>query len=107
MKALLIHSCTYEEPATRDRDGNATYGTAKSVSNVRFVPIEATVKSDVGETKDDRVTMYYCPGISTPDFVPKELAKVTFNSEVYTIRSVQPCYTQGGTSVHHYEAALV
>ena len=104
---LLVHSCTYEAPATRDRDGNVTYGTAQSVSNVRFEVIEATAKSDVGETKDDRLTMYYCVGVSTPALTPEELAKVTFDGKAYTIRSVQPRYTQGGSTVHHYEAALV
>ena len=107
MKQLLIHSCTYEAPATIDRDGNKTYGTAQSLSYVRFVPVLAAAKSDIGETKDDRLTLYIAPGITSPDVVPEELAKVTWNSEAYTIRSVTPCYTQGGDTVHHYEAALV
>ena len=107
MKNLLIHTCTYEAPATTDRDGNKTYGTAQQLTNVRLVPVLATAKSDVGETKDDRLTLYYQPGVSSPSITPEELARITWNSEVFTIRSVQPCYTQGGDTVHHYEAALV
>ena len=107
MRRLLIHTCTYEAPATTDRDGNKTYGTAQTLTNVRLVPVLATAKSDIGETKDDRLTLYIAPGITSPDVTPAELARVTWNSEAYTIRSVTPCYTKGGDTVHHYEAALV
>ena len=107
MKQLLIHSCTYAAPASTDRDGNKTYGTAQTLTNVRLVPVLATAKSDIGETKDDRLTLYIAPGITSPDVVPEELAQITWKSETYTIRSVQPCYTKGGDTVHHYEAALV
>ena len=107
MRNLLIHTCTYEAPATTDRDGNKTYGTAQTLTNVRLVPVLATAKSDVGETKDDRLTLYIAPGITNPDVTPAELARVTWNGEDYTIRSVTPCYTCGGDEVHHFEAALV
>lgn len=107
MKSLLIHTCTYEASAGTDRDGNKTYGEAKQLTNVRLVPVLATAKSDVGETKDDRLTLYYEPFVSQPAIIPEELARVTWNGEAYTIRSVTPCYTQGGDAVHHYEAALV
>ena len=46
MKQLLIHSCTYAAPASTDRDGNKTYGTAQTLTNVRLVPVLATAKSD-------------------------------------------------------------
>lgn len=104
---LLIHSCTYSAPASNDRDGNATYGEAVTLSNVRFEPIKAALKSDVGETKDDKLTMFYAPYISTPQIVPEPLARVSWNNVNYTVRSVQPCYTYGDAAVHHYEVALV
>lgn len=107
MKNLLIHSCTYAAPSGYDRDGNETMGEAVTLSNVRFVPVLATAKSDIGETKDDRLTFYYAPNISSPAIVPAEKAVITWNNETYTIRSVTPCYTQGGDTVHHYEAALI
>lgn len=107
MKRLLIHSCTYAAPNGTDRDGNTTYDEAVTLNNVRIVPVLATAKSDVGETKDDKLTLYYAPFHSTPQIVPAELAQVIWNNKPYTIRSVTPCYTQGGDAVHHYEAALV
>lgn len=107
MENLLIHSCTYAAPAGTDRDGNETYGTPATLEHVRIVPVLATAKSDVGETKDDKLTLFYAPGISTPAIVPEELARVTWKGADYTVRSVQPCYTQGGEIIHHYEAALI
>ena len=107
MESLLIHTCTYAAPAGTDRDGNATYSTPATLEHVRIVPVLATAKSDVGETKDDKLTLFYAPFISTPAIIPEELAQITWNGATYTIRSVQPCYTQGGDEVHHYEAALV
>jgi hypothetical protein len=107
MKNLLIHSCTYAAPAGTDRDGNETYRTPATLEHVRIVPVLATAKSDVGETKDDKLTLFYAPGISTPAIVPEELARVTWKGADYTVRSVQPCYTQGGEIIHHYEAALI
>jgi hypothetical protein len=107
MKNLLIHSCKYEARTGTDRDGNETYATAETLEHVRIVPVLATEKSDVGETKDDKLTLYYAPAISTPAIVPEQLARVTWNGEVFTIRSVQPCYTQGGGTIHHYEVALI
>ena len=91
---------------------NATHRTAApTISLAEAFPIStviaATAKSDVGETKDDRLTLYYDPFVSQPAIIPEELARVTWNGEAYTIRSVTPCYTQGGDAVHHYEAALV
>ena len=107
MENLLIHSCGYSTPAEIDRDGNITYSEEVTLQNVRIVPVLATAKSDEGETKDDKLTLYYAPFISTPSIIPEELARVTWNGAAYTIRSVQPCYTQGGDVVHHYEAALI
>ena len=107
MENLLIHTCTYSEPTGYDRDGNETMSEAKTLTNVRLVPVLATAKSDIGETKDDRLTLYYAPGISAPEIVPKEKAQIVWNGGTYTIRSITPCYTQGGDAIHHYEAALV
>lgn len=107
MENLLIHSCTYAAPAGTDRDGNTTYLEPVTLAKIRIVPVLATAKSDTGETKDDKLTLFYAPFISTPAIIPEELARVTWAGNAYTIRSVQPCYTQGGEVVHHYEAALV
>lgn len=106
-KRLLVHTCTYKEPTGYGRDGGATYGTPSSLTFVRLEPVLATAKSDIGETKDDRLTLYYAVGVSSPAITPKEGALVTWNNADYTIRSVQPCYTQNTGDVHHYEAALV
>lgn len=106
-KRLLIHTCTYSTPTTYDRDGNPTQSEAKTLLNVRLGAVLATAKSDIGETKDDKLTLYYAPGVSSPELVPVEGASVVWNGGSYTIRSVKPCYTQGADTVHHYEAALV
>lgn len=104
---LLVHTCTYETPSGYDRDGEPTYNEAVTLSHVRFEAVIATAKSDVGESKDDKLTLYYEPFFSNPAIVPVELARVTWGGNAYTIRSVTPHYTQGGDAVHHYEAALV
>ena len=107
MKNLLIHTVIYERPTDYDRDGNATFAEPVTLEHVRIVPVLATQKSDVGESKDDKLTLYYAPFVSTPQIIPEELARVTWNGNTFQIRSVTPCYTQGGEIVHHYEAALV
>ncbi len=104
---LLIHSCTYTPQGSYDRDGNPTPGTSVTLAHVRIEPVLATMKATEGESKDDKLTLFYDPTQSTPAIIPAELAKVTWNGAVYTVRSVQPCYTCGGDSVHHYEVALV
>jgi len=104
---LLVHTCTYETPSDYDRDGEPTYSEPVTLSHVRFEAVIAAAKSDVGESKDDKLTLYYEPFFSTPAIVPVELARVTWGGNAYTIRSVTPRYTQGGDAVHHYEAALV
>ena len=107
MNNLLIHSCTYEAPATSDRDGNKTYSEPVELQRVRVVMELATVRNNEGEAKNDVGTLYYTPFISSPQIIPEELARVTWQNKTYTIRKVYPCYTQGGEVVHHYEAALV
>ena len=107
MNNLLIHSCTYEAPATSDRDGNKTYGAPVELQHVRVVVELATVRTNEGEAKNDVGTLYYKPFTSSPQIVPEELGRVTWQGKTYTIRKVYPCYAMDGTSVHHYEAALV
>ena len=107
MNNLLVHSCTYEAPATSDRDGNKTYGEPVELQRVRVVMELATVRNNEGEAKNDVGTLYYTPFVSSPQIVPEELARVTWQGHAYTIRKVYPCYTMNGDAVHHYEAALV
>ena len=107
MNNLMIHSCTYEAPATSDRDGNKTYGEPVELQHVRVVMELATVRNNEGEAKNDVGTLYYAPFVSSPQIVPEELARVTWQNKTYTIRKVYPCYTMNGDTVHHYEAALV
>lgn len=104
---LLIHTCEYTRPESYDRDGNATLGEPVTLANVRIEPVLATAKNDVGESKNDKLTLYYVPFVSSPQIIPEELAIVTWNGQTFQIRSVSPFYTQGGDAVHHYEAALV
>ena len=107
MNNILVHSCTYEAPATSDRDGNKTYGEPVELHRVRIAMELATVRNNEGEAKNDVGTLYSTPFISSPQIIPEELARVTWQNKTYTIRKVYPCYTQGGEVVHHYEAALV
>ena len=107
MENLLIHSCEYEAPAANDRDGNTTYAEPVTLQRVRVVMELATVRNTEGEAKNDVGTLYYTPFKSSPQIVPEELARVTWQGKAYTIRKVYPCYTQDGEFVHHYEAALV
>lgn len=107
MNDLLIHSCTYEAPATNDRDGNKTYGVPIELQRVRIVMELATVRTSEGEAKNDVGTLYYAPFISTPAIIPEELARVTWQGKAYTIRKVYPCCTMIGEVIHHYEVALV
>lgn len=105
--ALLIHSCTYTPTAGYDRDGEATPGTAVTLTHVRLEPVNAIGESTEGVTANDRLTLFYDPLYSEPAITPAPGAVVTWNSENYTVRSVTPCYTCDGDAVHHYEAALV
>jgi hypothetical protein len=107
MNNLMIHSCTYEAPATSDRDGNKTYRAPVELQRVRVVMELAIVRNNEGEAKNDVGTLYYTPFISSPQIIPEELARVTWQDKKYTIRKVNPCYTKNGDAVHHYEAALV
>ncbi len=107
MNNLLIHSCTYEAPAANDRDGNKTYAEPVTLQRVRVVMELETVRNNEGEAKNDKGTLYYTPFISTPQIIPEELARVTWQGKPYTIRKVYPCYAMAGDAVHHYEAALI
>jgi len=107
MDNFLIHTCTYEAPANSDRDGNKTYAEAVTLQHVRVVMELATVKNNEGEAKNDVGTLYYAPFTSTPQIIPEELARVTWQGKTYTVRKVYPCYTQNSDVIHHYEAALV
>ena len=107
MNNLLIHSCTYEAPATIDRDGNKTYSDPVELQRVRVVMELATVRNNEGEAKNDVGTLYYMPFVSSPQIVPEEFARVTWQDKTYTIRKVYPCYAMKSDAVHHYEAALV
>ena len=107
MNNLLIHSCTYEAPATIDRDGNKTYSDPVELQRVRVVMELATVRNNEGEAKNDVGTLYYMPFVSSPQIVPEEFARVTWQNKTYTIRKVYPCYAMKSDAVHHYEAALV
>lgn len=104
---LLVHSCTYTPKTGYDRDGNPTAGESVTLAHVRLEAVLAAAKSTEGESKDDKLTLFYDPTYSTPAIIPAELATIEWNGKAYTIRSVTPCYTCGGDSVHHYEAALV
>ena len=105
---LLIHTCIYSVPAGRDRDGNALYSDT-ALTGVRIAPVTlATAQNAQGETKNDRLTLYYDPVASTPQGLElAEQAKITWNGKVYFIRAVTPCYTKDAGAVHHYEAALI
>lgn len=107
MENLLIHSCQYEAPAANDRDGNTTYAEPVTLQRVRVVMELATTRNAEGEAKNDVGTLYYTPFVSSPQIVPEELARVTWDGHAYTIRKVYPCYAMDGDTVHHYEAALV
>ena len=104
---LLVHSCTYETPGSYDRNGKPTYNEPVTLAHVRIEPVIAVAKGDIGESKDDKLTLYYEPFFSTPAIVLEPLSRITWGGNVFIIRSVTPHYTQGGDAVHHYEAALV
>lgn len=104
---LLIHSCIYELPAEYDRDGDETFLEPLTLEHVRIEAVLATEKTSVGESKNDKLTLYYVPFISRPQIVPAELARITWNGKTFQIRSVTPFYTQNGEVIHHYEAALI
>ena len=88
MNNLLIHSCTYEAPATSDRDGNKTYGEPVELQRVRVVMELATVRNNEGEAKTDVGTLYYTPFASSPQIITEELARVTWQNKTYKIRKV-------------------
>lgn len=107
MRRLLVHACGYSAPAGSDRDGNKTYTDEVTLDRVRLVPVIATKQATEGEAKDDKLTLYYAPELSSIQIELQELARVTWQGKTYTVRSITPCYTKDTDAVHHYEAALV
>ena len=73
---------------------------------VRVVMELATVRNNEGEAKNDVGTLYYTPFVSSPQIIPEELARVTWQGKTYTIRKAYPCYAMKRDAAHNYETEL-
>jgi hypothetical protein len=98
----LKHTCTLE-PYTGMSAGAPTYGTSVALSRVRFEPIKQNAMTSLGDMRNDKFLLFFDCRNSLPlgrTFAIKD--KITFGSQVLSVRAVTPCYGDA-TTVHHYE----
>jgi hypothetical protein len=112
-KKLLVHTCTLKKPTGLDRDRNPTFSETV-LKRVRIGATFQTIRGSVGETKADSMTLVIdavnsayetTGGEPTAQVLPAENDVITWESNSFTVRSVTPCYAQGGTP-HHWEVTL-
>jgi len=100
-KSVLIHSVTLKKVTTGER--GRTYGTDTTLTNVLVQPIKQVIKTQSGYEKTYNNTLFYdmtnSSGLTSFDLGDK----VIFGTDTYTIKSVQPLYTN---TLHHYEVIL-
>lgn len=83
------------------------YGTDIDLSFVRFEPVRQTALTSLGDSKNDRFTMYYdCINSMPRGTVPKQFDKISFQFMMLTVRYVKPCYGDRA-GVHHYEVNCI
>jgi hypothetical protein len=79
------------------------YGTSVALSRVRFEPIKQNAMTSLGDMRNDKFLLFFDCRNSLPlgrTFAIKD--KITFGSQVLSVRAVTPCYGDAST-VHHYE----
>lgn len=107
-KSWLIHDIIYEGYTGRSDDwGNDKFEEPITIKHVRFD--DSTVFSrDNTQTKVLANAVVFVDvknSYPIPEF--KEQSRVTFNSKVYIVQKVVPCYYPTKNAVRHYELELI
>ena len=105
-RIILCHAATLENRTGTDADGVGTYNTAVNLAFIRCEPVKAWSRSNIGEMKDDKLTLFYDCVNSEPvgvEFNPGDM--VTFDGTAYTVR-VCEVYHGEGAEPHHFEVKL-
>lgn len=104
-RRLLPHTAILE-PFDKIEGSVPTYLAAVTLTFVRCEPVRHNAMTNLGEARNDKLTLFYDPKTSRPaGLVPTKKSKVTIDGVAYQVREVVPCYGSG-PSVHHYEVAL-
>ena len=100
-RIILTHSVTYYGRTGIDAYNKPTYSTGAAVSFVRCEPVKHNAFNDTGESKDDKLTLFYdCVNSEPITVVPKNGDKVNFLTVDYIAREVKDF------SPYHYEVIL-
>ena len=101
-REMLHHSATFEALTAADADGNGTFATAATISFVRCEPVKEWLRSNDGETKNDKLTLFYdCVNSNPAAIAFKQGDRVTFNGAAYSVRTIKDF------SPHHLEVILI
>jgi hypothetical protein len=101
---LLIHKCIYKSVLI-DKYGNTTE-VQSELKRVRFEPFKQTTFTSLGESKNDKMLMFYdCQNSRPKDFNFKELDRIVFKGIEFTIRAISEEYDN--SRLHHLEINLV
>lgn len=104
-RRLLIHSAAlapYVSPGPP-----VSYGTSLTLTHIRMEPVKQNAMTSLGDMKADRFVLFFDCKNSGPagqTFAMKD--KITFGSQILSVRKVTPCYGKDAT-VHHYEVNCV
>ena len=100
-RIILIHSCTYYSKTGIDAYNKPTYAAGAAVSFIRCEPVKHNAFTDTGESKDDKLTLFYdCVNSEPTTIIPKKGDKVNFLTTDYIVREVKDF------SPIHYEVIL-
>jgi hypothetical protein len=103
---VLTHSGTHY-PYTGTVNSVKTYGTANSLTAVRFNPVKEHANTSLGDQRNDKFNFVYDCVNSQPSgvtFIKDD--KFVFGGMTLIARRVKPCYA-GGTEIHHWEVSCV
>ncbi|MDC7224200.1 MAG: putative minor capsid protein [Spirochaetales bacterium] len=105
-RKLLPHTVSFYAYESKSTKGVVTYGEEQTVSHVRVERTKKSLINSQGESKDDKLELYYDRRNSRPvnlDFT--KFSKVVFSDQEYIVRESVPVYDDSN-NIHHWEVAL-
>ena len=112
-KHLLVHSCVLKKPTGLDRNRTPIYAQT-ILKQVRIGAKLQSIRGAYGEIKGDSLTLFIetknscyenADGEVVERKLPTEKDVVEWQGQVFTVRSITPCYTQDDAP-HHWEVTL-
>lgn len=105
-RRLLPHKIVWSKLIDVDDWGRTTYEDGVTISYVRHENLKKNLINSLGESKDDKATLFVDARNSEPIVSYSKGDKITFNDNEYTIREIdQLC--GDSEEMHHLEIALV